>query len=1084
MKKHVLLAFVAASALIGRATVMPVDVSTDYVSDGYYRYAPTTVVEDGVRHVFYCRNVDANVVVDGVYHAVQAADGALSGETLVLEPADSTGSAWDSYHVCDPSVVAGAFVYGGRTYKYLMAYLGVKGMSGDGSCDGAKCVNNKVGLAVSDSLTSGWVRMGEDPVVESEHADWWGVGQPSLVSLNGAGKVALFYAGDYGTRMLTLDFTDDTKTTASLTTKTGDAGTAVSCEGVTDLALTTKKMTITNGDFAYDAARHYLYLIADTPDSAASWYDDGGQHLSITKAVSVYRTRIASPATMNLSAATWEQVASFRPSDLTTGLSTAARIHNSGFVRDSAGALIGQDANISVANVKANALYTYRFQPVRWTEASEDGYLEFMAIYPLNLRHYMGPGTKIAVDFALTDTLQQQQRIIGIKWHHGIYVNSSLGLTFQSCEGLTTTGDKKNSLVSAVDTARHVGIIDVPAKKHVYLTEGVTNSVMSFTNPTSATTDHPIFLCGASNSANGETYVVPANKAQRYNAKAKIYGVKIWEDGALVHDYQPQVQDGLPGLKDLVDGAFLPVGQLATSPVPNAIPGGNIVKSAGAGYLQTDGRQGITTDYLLTTKSRLVLDYAYVNAAANQRIVSGGNASVGKGLYLDWYNNPGQHIVFVHDGAGDWTKTRALGYNTLSAAPATNLYVRRSYSMDIAAGKYFVATAGYTNETQDMKTPLPTSDATSVLKIFHGNATQMSKVRFYGAKIYEDGVLTRDYVPCVTNGVPCLYETKVGKFFYNDQGTNSIPFVAGGNIASFGAGSNDAYLQSDGTQAINVGYYSKPSTKFEIDFALDKITGQDRIFGVDGSAAKALDLLYLSGDAKYAFLCNTSWTDQKSSGIVADTLRHTATIDRENNLFALTRMNASDWSYTFTTGHDNTSLWPTDLFGGCNSADGTKLNMARLASMKLFAFRIYESGTLVHEFLPYKDGDTVGLYDTKTGDVKTNILANASAFVVGGRGANGNEDLVVVRPEDADVARDASVPLTVYAPGAIRYRWTLNGEELSETGGTASIPWVRHCKVSAVTVTPVYSVFGSETLGTPIPVSVRNEQMGLTVILR
>ena len=68
------------------------------------------------------------------------------------------------------------------------------------------------------------------------------------------------------------------------------------------------------------------------------------------------------------------------------------------------------------------------------------------------------------------------------------------------------------------------------------------------------------------------------------------------------------------------------------------------------------------------------------------------------------------------------------------------------------------------------------------------------------------------------------------------------------------------------------------NSKFEIDFALDEITGQDRIFGVDGSAAKALDLLYLSGDAKYAFLCNSSWTGQKGSNILADTLRHTAAI--------------------------------------------------------------------------------------------------------------------------------------------------------------------------------------------------------------
>ena len=163
------------------------------------------------------------------------------------------------------------------------------------------------------------------------------------------------------------------------------------------------------------------------------------------------------------------------------------------------------------------------------------------------------------------------------------------------------------------------------------------------------------------------------------------------------------------------------------------------------------------------------------------------NAYSGGGLCLDWYNNPGSHVVFVHDGKTDWNTTKALGFNTLSATAATNLFVRRTYSLDIAAGKYFVATAGYTNETQNMVTPLPTKEATIALKLFHGNSSQMSKVRFYGAQIYEGGILVRNYVPYVWNGVACLYETKVGKMFYNDQGTSGTAFVAGGNVRSAGA---------------------------------------------------------------------------------------------------------------------------------------------------------------------------------------------------------------------------------------------------------------------------------------------------------
>ena len=128
-------------------------------------------------------------------------------------------------------------------------------------------------------------------------------------------------------------------------------------------------------------------MITDTPDRLDGWYDDGGYYLYISKAVSVYRTPVDSLANLNLASAEWELVARFQPSDLAADYSTAARCHNSGLVRTAAGGLVGLEASVSVANVRSDALYTYRFMPVTWTEAPEDGYIEFTATRPMNLRH-------------------------------------------------------------------------------------------------------------------------------------------------------------------------------------------------------------------------------------------------------------------------------------------------------------------------------------------------------------------------------------------------------------------------------------------------------------------------------------------------------------------------------------------------------------------------------------------------------------------------------------------------------------------------------------------------------------------------
>ena len=357
--------------LVAAATAMADDlrltIDPSYSGQGFYRYCPSVVVIDGVRHAFYCRNNAAYAVVDSICHATVSPSGDLTGEAVVFSPADSNGEAWDSYHVCDPSVIAGRFWYNGRHYRYLMAYLGVKGRPGDSTSDGARCINNKVGFAVSDSLTEGWVRMGANCVVETEHADWWGVGQPSIVSLDGAGKVALFYAGDYGTRMLELDFSNAEATTASLAVRKGGVGTFVSTDGVSDLrGPASSGMTITNGDFAWDRRTGCLYLSVDTPDSSDGWYDDGGYNLYITKAVTVYRAHLGTLSSSRIASAKWEKACRIVPSDLDANFGTAFRIHNSGFLRDGRGELAEKTTFASLAHCEPNPLYTYRFVPVRW----------------------------------------------------------------------------------------------------------------------------------------------------------------------------------------------------------------------------------------------------------------------------------------------------------------------------------------------------------------------------------------------------------------------------------------------------------------------------------------------------------------------------------------------------------------------------------------------------------------------------------------------------------------------------------------------------------------------------------------------
>ena len=169
---------------------------------GYYAYAPSVFIEtddivsklkntglSGTNmikkyygstakvSIFSCQNKDNYQTVDHVF--LNDSDGRYQ----ILTPQ----SGWDRFHICDPSIVKGNFKYQGISYKYVMAYLGV---------DNAACVNNSIGLAVSNDLKGGWVKVGNTPFINSGTSGRWGAGQPSLIYVNN--KLIMFYTNDTG----------------------------------------------------------------------------------------------------------------------------------------------------------------------------------------------------------------------------------------------------------------------------------------------------------------------------------------------------------------------------------------------------------------------------------------------------------------------------------------------------------------------------------------------------------------------------------------------------------------------------------------------------------------------------------------------------------------------------------------------------------------------------------------------------------------------------------------------------------------------------------------------------------------------
>lgn len=183
-----------------------------FVGQLKYSYCPSVLKqEDGSVHMFFCGNPQNMIMVDNIYHIKINADGTKTSPKSVLQPGLS--GAWDDHHTCDPSLVEGLFQWDNTTYKYAMFFLGNK----------YGVYYNEIGVAFSNDLNAdSWVKFPEQIVKKTWTSDGdqlvggngksWGVGQPSVVSLDGKGKLLMTYTvGDIGgTRIVwsEADFSD------------------------------------------------------------------------------------------------------------------------------------------------------------------------------------------------------------------------------------------------------------------------------------------------------------------------------------------------------------------------------------------------------------------------------------------------------------------------------------------------------------------------------------------------------------------------------------------------------------------------------------------------------------------------------------------------------------------------------------------------------------------------------------------------------------------------------------------------------------------------------------------------------------
>ncbi len=388
---------------------------------------------------------------------------------------------------------------------------------------------------------------------------------------------------------------------------------------------------------------------------------------------------------------------------------------------------------------------------------------------------------------------------------------------------------------------------------------------------------------------------------------------------------------------------------------------------AGDAYVELDGTQVINTGYRMKMSSRIDVDFQLVEKpAAGTRILD----AHGGGNYAIYVNDNGYFYYETSVGsASTGIPSAAHGWNeryTMSALRGNN-YIYPGASdcngeSDKIAGPFWAGIGDVTLSYPVMIGGWATNaDGTAVRDDPH------PKMKVFGVRIYEKvgtaWALVCDCRPVVKNGVAGLYDEGAGVFMTDTR--DGCALACGGDIESITRG-EDAYIVGTGNnqKPINTRFFWKPGAKIEVDYALTEATANTgwRIFGADASGAGQNVSCYVGSDRIGFVQCAEGESATVAMGGL-DTNRHRVGIDATDPSHVVCSY-ITGTSAAFATSAGlcaATANHPVGLMA--QSKDASGMAFANCAHMNLYRARIWQDGTLVHDYVPCLKGGIAGLKD-------------------------------------------------------------------------------------------------------------------------
>ena len=240
------------------------------------------------------------------------------------------------------------------------------------------------------------------------------------------------------------------------------------------------------------------------------------------------------------------------------------------------------------------------------------------------------------------------------------------------------------------------------------------------------------------------------------NSRTRCYGLKIWQDGALVRDFRPCLKGTRAGLYDAVSGDIFYSG----SGTDLAYDENGDVPDAFIDYVESFGNSYVDTGVIGRSGTAAKMEMAWIGESSDQALLDSRDG--------------GNRFYLVHNGGhNEWLYGYGNYYTFGSFQSGTKYYVDSS----LAAGSQVIRigedgpdgpTTTYVDATA--QTAINTGLSMYLFCCNKSGSTlekqYWGKARVYWLQIFQDGVMVRDFRPCLKYGVAALYDAVSETIFY------------------------------------------------------------------------------------------------------------------------------------------------------------------------------------------------------------------------------------------------------------------------------------------------------------------------------